>query len=163
MEDLADDGLARLAPLDHVAYRSFAHEDYGVEGVCEVFERLGWTTVDASEGGRLEFTEKRVRARWLKPPKTPRGETPLPRIFVSELVVDACDEELKGYLTQHFKRVGEGKVVKSMEWASGAKRAMAIAAGERVRQGGTVERIRELDAVARICGESRGAEFVSVA
>ena len=42
MEDLADDGLARLAPLDHVAYRSFAHEDYGVEGVCEVFERLGW-------------------------------------------------------------------------------------------------------------------------
>ena len=67
----------------------------------------------------MEFTEKRVRARWLKPPKTPRGETPLPRIFVSELVVDACDEELKGYLTQHFERVGEGKVVRSMEWASG--------------------------------------------
>ena len=119
MEDLADDGLARLAPLDHIAYRSFAHEDYGVEGVCEVFERLGWETVSASEGGRLEFTEKRVRARWMKPPKTPRGETPLPRIFVSELVVDACDEELKGYLTQHFERVGEGKVLRSMEWAKG--------------------------------------------
>ncbi|ABO99338.1 predicted protein, partial [Ostreococcus lucimarinus CCE9901] len=104
---------------DHIAYRSFAHEDYGVEGVCEVFERLGWETVSASEGGRLEFTEKRVRARWMKPPKTPRGETPLPRIFVSELVVDACDEELKGYLTQHFERVGEGKVLRSMEWAKG--------------------------------------------
>ena len=63
MEDLADDGLARLAPLDHIAYRSFAHEDYGVEGVCEVFERLGWETVERERGRTIGvYGEARARA-----------------------------------------------------------------------------------------------------
>jgi hypothetical protein len=115
------DAVAREIPLDHLAFRSFAMDDFGVDGVCDTFEAAGYSTVSEEEGpgAVLEFPEKRVRARWMRPPRTPDGEVPLPRIFVSELVVDACEPELRDMLKEVLSRVREGKVLQSGEWADG--------------------------------------------
>ena len=116
------DAVAREIPLDHLAFRSFAIDDLGIDGVCETFEAAGYSTATVAEegpGAVLEFPEKCVRARWMRPPRTPDGEVPLPRIFVSELVVDACEPQLRDMVKEVLSRVREGKVLQSGEWADG--------------------------------------------
>lgn len=114
--------VAREIPLDHLAFRSFGTGDLGIDALCEMFEPLGYALCEDEPGGapaRYAFPEKRVRARWMKPPRAPAGEIPLPRIFVSELVLDDCEEELRDLIETCLGRVSEGQVYQSGEWADG--------------------------------------------
>ena len=136
------DAVVREIPLDHLAFRTFGMEDLGIDGVCEMFEAAGYATVSEEEhpGAVLEFPEKHVRARWMRPPSTPEGEVPLPRIFVSELVVDECEPRLRDALKEIMSRVREGDVVTSGEWAEGRNARWQLPTAS---QYGRVQRLSE--------------------
>ena len=123
MENLTDaEYVARETPLDHLAFRSLGTKDMGIEGVCERFEACGYVLYEESEDGpaaTYRFQEKRVRARWMRPPETPIGEIALPRIFVSELVLEECDADLRSLVEGVLARVSDGKVFQSGEYADG--------------------------------------------
>ena len=105
------DFIIARAPLDHIAIRSFGTRDLGIDGLRVMFEELGYVMQEEV----MRFETKRVVARWLAPPRAPDGFPPLPRIFLSELDVDACDEELKTIVDAVLGRTAQGEVRKSQE------------------------------------------------
>jgi hypothetical protein len=71
---------------DHVAFRTYALEDIGLDAVARPFRALGWEPRDA-----YSFPDKHLRARYFQ---HPRPE--LPKIFVSELVVEELPAAAQG-------------------------------------------------------------------
>lgn len=68
---------------DHLAFRTVALPGLGLAALAPVFESLGWTARDD-----LTFPAKKLRARWYAPPSPS-----LPRVFISELIVDELGAE----------------------------------------------------------------------
>ena len=118
---LGEEEIVRRTPLDHVAFRSFGVGDMGIDSLCELFAPLGYTVV---EDDVYTFPEKNVRAKWMRPPPRPEGlgadVLDLPRIFVSELVMEDVDEDLRRLVEKVLNRVREGELyVPSEEWSTG--------------------------------------------
>jgi hypothetical protein len=73
---------------DHFAFRTFGVDGYGIKSLAEFFTDFGYVPRE-----ELRFPAKKLRALWFSPP-TNDGYTgtgvygPLPRIFISELLVD---------------------------------------------------------------------------
>ncbi|OEL27973.1 hypothetical protein BAE44_0011004 [Dichanthelium oligosanthes] len=73
---------------DHLAFRTFGVNGYGINSLAEFFTDFGYLPRE-----ELRFPAKKLRAIWFSPP-TNDGYTgtgiygPLPRIFISELLVD---------------------------------------------------------------------------
>lgn len=87
--------------FDHFAFRSFGLPHVGIAAVARWFEDLGYV-----EGGApLEFEEKKLRARWYRPPAAD-----LPRIFISEIKVEevspVAQEIIARYAAPHAEALG---------------------------------------------------------
>nr|GEY71527.1 hypothetical protein [Tanacetum cinerariifolium] len=74
---------------DHLAFRTFGVNGHGIESMSKLFLDFGYTQME-----ELTFPKKKLRALWFSPPPTPNGSGegsgvhgPLPRIFISELLV----------------------------------------------------------------------------
>ncbi|GJY44183.1 DUF1338 domain-containing protein [Tanacetum coccineum] len=74
---------------DHLAFRTFGVNGHGIESMSKLFLDFGYTQME-----ELTFPKKKLRALWFSPPPTPKGggegsgvHGPLPRIFISELLV----------------------------------------------------------------------------
>lgn len=118
---LGEEEIVKRVPLDHVAFRSFGIGDMGIDSLCELFAPLGYRVV---EDDVYTFPEKNVRAKWLRPPPKPEGlgadVLDLPRIFVSELVMEDVAEDLRRLVEKVLNRVREGELyVPSEEWSKG--------------------------------------------
>ena len=67
---------------------------YGIDSIAKFFLDFGYTTKE-----ELRFPAKKLRALWFSPPKNaiPEGGSgtsgPLPRIFISELLVEQMSPE----------------------------------------------------------------------
>uniref|UniRef100_A0ACD5W5E5 Uncharacterized protein n=1 Tax=Avena sativa TaxID=4498 RepID=A0ACD5W5E5_AVESA len=74
--------------FDHFAFRTFALDGYGINSLAEFFTDFGYKSRE-----ELRFPAKKLRALWFSPPKSDGYSGtgtygPLPRIFISELLVD---------------------------------------------------------------------------
>ena len=97
-------------PLDHVAFRTFNLPNMGIDSVAGLFTSLGY--VEANDpaklgDGPMRFPEKKVVARWFRPPD---GATPpLPRIFVSELDVSSLSNAARATIEAYVGGTGDGE------------------------------------------------------
>lgn len=69
---------------DHVAFRTFSRPGIQIEDLSKFFLDLGYTY-----GEEYHFTEKKLRACHLNAP-----DPSLPKVFISELLLDQCSEKL---------------------------------------------------------------------
>ena len=104
-----DDGDCEGLPLDHVAFRTFALPNMGIESVAGLFTSLGY--VEASDpaklgDGPMRFPEKKVSARWFRPPD---ATPPLPRIFISELDVSSLSNAARATIEAYVGGTGDGE------------------------------------------------------
>ncbi|MEC7377671.1 MAG: DUF1338 domain-containing protein, partial [Pseudomonadota bacterium] len=70
---------------DHIALRTFNLEPVRLEALAEHFLSLGYR-----QGGDYHFEAKKLYARHYEPPRED-----LPKVFISELLVDQCSEALQ--------------------------------------------------------------------
>lgn len=92
---------------DHIAFRTFNLPEVGIEAIAQPFLRLGYQ--DASGKG-YEFPAKKLFARHFEHPS---GN--LPKIFISELKVEACSDELQSLIRQWVRQV-PGKAAGTAEF-----------------------------------------------
>jgi len=69
---------------DHIAFRTFGLDGIRVEDLAHFFLELGYTY-----GGDYHFKEKKLKARHLDAPRPD-----LPKIFISELILEECSAQL---------------------------------------------------------------------
>ncbi|KAE8792998.1 hypothetical protein D1007_32379 [Hordeum vulgare] len=74
--------------FDHFAFRTFGVDGYGINSLAEFFTDFGYESRE-----ELRFPAKKLRALWFSPPNNDGYSRtgiygPLPRIFISELLVD---------------------------------------------------------------------------
>jgi len=96
--------VIRELPLDHIAFRSIKTKDCGLDELRAMFEELGYETKEET----MRFEAKKVRARWLAPPRAPKGKMELPRVFLSEFLMEDCEDELRRLVEDVLERVGRG-------------------------------------------------------
>ncbi|VFQ63138.1 unnamed protein product [Cuscuta campestris] len=79
---------------DHFAFRTFRVNGHGIDSVAKFFLDFGYMRRE-----ELRFPAKKLKAFWFSPPKSLQFESgtcvggPLPRIFISELLVDQMSPE----------------------------------------------------------------------
>ncbi|VFQ93106.1 unnamed protein product [Cuscuta campestris] len=79
---------------DHFAFRTFGVNGHGIDSVAKFFLDFGYVRRE-----ELRFPAKKLKAFWFSPPKSLQFESgtcvggPLPRIFISELLVDQMSPE----------------------------------------------------------------------
>lgn len=97
---------------DHLAFRTFGIPGgcLGIPSIAKVFCDLGYTCRD-----HLLFPKKKLQAFWFAPPKLASGpssfssQTPhrdiLPRVFISELLVDKLSKESQAIIEKYARHV----------------------------------------------------------
>ncbi|HKK23606.1 MAG TPA: DUF1338 domain-containing protein [Pseudohaliea sp.] len=88
------------APIvnDHIALRTFATERLGVDALHPLFETLGY-----SIGDHYRFRAKKLRARYYR-----HRDPALPKIFISELLLDECSDTLRDTVLSLCEQVPAG-------------------------------------------------------
>ncbi|EXB63816.1 hypothetical protein L484_021088 [Morus notabilis] len=87
---------------DHFAFRTFGVNGYGIDSLASFFLDFGYTLRD-----ELRFPAKKLKALWFSPPKNAITEDgsgisgPLPRVFISELLVDQMSPEAQRIITKY--------------------------------------------------------------
>ena len=104
-----NDGDCEGLPLDHVAFRTFALPNMGIESVAGLFTSLGY--VEASDpaklgDGPMRFPEKKVSARWFRPAD---ATPPLPRIFITDLDVSSLSNAARATIEAYVGGTGDGE------------------------------------------------------
>ncbi|KAM0014745.1 hypothetical protein Hdeb2414_s0033g00717891 [Helianthus debilis subsp. tardiflorus] len=86
---------------DHLAYRTFGVNGHGIESMSKLFLDFGYTKRE-----ELRFPKKKLKAFWFSPP--PPSVTsgsgihgPLPRVFISELLVDQMTTEAQDIIKKY--------------------------------------------------------------
>ncbi|PAN47012.1 hypothetical protein PAHAL_9G204200 [Panicum hallii] len=93
---------------DHLAFRTFGVNGYGINSLADFFTDFGYLPRE-----ELRFPAKKLRAIWFSPP-TNDGYTgtgvygPLPRIFISELLVDELTAQSQEIIYKYIKTSGKG-------------------------------------------------------
>jgi hypothetical protein len=88
---------------DHLAFRTFGIGGYGIDSLASFFLDYGYTPMD-----ELKFPAKKLRALWFAPPNAsavPGGSGvngPLPRVFISELLVDQMSSQTQVIIYCHW-------------------------------------------------------------
>lgn len=73
---------------------------YGIDSMAKIFLDFGYTPRE-----ELRFPAKKLRALWFSPPSVPipHGGSgvngPLPRVFISELLVDQMSPQTQVYIS----------------------------------------------------------------
>lgn len=94
--------------FDHFAFRTFGVDGYGINSLAEFFTDFGYVSRE-----ELRFPAKKLRALWFSPPAND-GYTrtgiygPLPRIFISELLVDELSAQSQEIICKYVKTSGRG-------------------------------------------------------
>ncbi|ONI30705.1 hypothetical protein PRUPE_1G268000 [Prunus persica] len=102
---VADDQIC----YDHFAFRTFGVNGYGIDSMAKFFLDFGYTPRE-----ELRFPAKKLRALWFSPPSVPtsRGGSgvngPLPRVFVSELLVDQMSPQTQDIIKKYTGISGSG-------------------------------------------------------
>ncbi|KAL9275236.1 2-oxoadipate dioxygenase/decarboxylase, chloroplastic-like protein [Drosera capensis] len=94
---------------DHFAFRTFGVYGHGIDSMAQFFHEFGY-----SEREELRFPAKKLRALWFSPPSTHQSEVgtgvngPLPRVFISELLVDQMSPEAQRIIRKYTEFSGLG-------------------------------------------------------
>lgn len=94
---------------DHFAFRTFGVDGHGIDSMAKVFLDFGYMPRD-----ELRFPAKKLKALWFTPPDTLDSGNgsgvngPLPRIFISELIVDEMSSQAKEIIQKYTKISGSG-------------------------------------------------------
>lgn len=94
---------------DHFAFRTFGVNGYGIDSMASFFLDYGYTQQE-----ELRFPAKKLKALWFSPPATspPDGASgvngPLPRIFISELLVDQMSPKTQEIIRKYTEMSGKG-------------------------------------------------------
>ncbi|XP_016467511.1 2-oxoadipate dioxygenase/decarboxylase, chloroplastic/amyloplastic-like isoform X2 [Nicotiana tabacum] len=87
---------------DHFAFRTFGVNGHGIDSMSKFFLDFGY-----EQREELRFPAKKLKAFWFSPPKVStscRGSGingPLPRIFISELLVDQLSPEAQDIIKKY--------------------------------------------------------------
>jgi hypothetical protein len=84
---------------DHVAFRTFDVPGIGRLELGRVFEAWGWKRSPEE----LDFPEKKLKASYWLPPSAE-----LPKIFISELMLQKCSPDLQAWVHSFAKAPGRG-------------------------------------------------------
>ncbi|KAJ4818666.1 Scaffold attachment factor B2 [Rhynchospora pubera] len=101
---------------DHFAFRTFGVDGYGINSLAEFFMDFGYTPRE-----ELRFPAKKLKALWFSPPNDSSSNNngtgingPLPRVFISELIVDQLSSESQEVIRKYIKTSGIGKKYASL-------------------------------------------------
>ncbi|XP_057949810.1 uncharacterized protein LOC131144893 [Malania oleifera] len=89
---------------DHVAFRTFGVNGYGIDSMAKVFLDFGYTPQE-----ELRFPAKKLKALWFSPPNILHPDAgsgvngPLPRVFISELLVDQMSLQAQEIIRKYIK------------------------------------------------------------
>ncbi|KAK4598401.1 hypothetical protein RGQ29_015746 [Quercus rubra] len=95
---------------DHLAFRTFGVNGYGIDSIAKFFLDFGYTQRE-----ELRFPAKKLKALWFSPPSIPlpgggsRVNGPLPRVFISELLVDQMSTQTQDIIRKYTEIAGSGK------------------------------------------------------
>lgn len=81
---------------DHVAFRTFDDHRVNIEVISRLFLQAGYVPA-----GEYHFRVKKLRARHFELP----GNAESPRVFISELIMDACSQELRRIIREQLDSV----------------------------------------------------------
>ncbi|KAF0929810.1 hypothetical protein E2562_025948 [Oryza meyeriana var. granulata] len=104
---------------DHFAFRTFGVDGYGINSLAEFFTDFGYVPRE-----ELRFPAKKLRALWFSPP-TNEGYTgtgiygPLPRIFISELLVDELSAQSQDIIHKYIRTSCKGNKHATLASTSG--------------------------------------------
>ncbi|CAH8251427.1 unnamed protein product [Arabidopsis lyrata] len=105
---------------DHLAFRTFGIGGYGIDSLASFFLDYGYTPMD-----ELKFPAKKLRALWFAPPDVsavPGGSGvngPLPRVFISELLVDQMSSQTQDVIRKYTGASPNGKKYAALSSALG--------------------------------------------
>ncbi|CAH9146652.1 unnamed protein product [Cuscuta epithymum] len=94
---------------DHFAFRTFGVNGHGIDSIAKFFLDFGYVKRE-----ELRFPAKKLKAFWFSPPKLLHSEDgtrvsgPLPRIFISELLVDQLSQEAQEIIRKYINISGSG-------------------------------------------------------
>ncbi|URE15227.1 DUF1338 domain containing protein [Musa troglodytarum] len=94
---------------DHFAFRTFGVDGHGIDSMAKIFLYFGYKPRE-----ELRFPAKKLRALWFAPPSTGYSENgtgvdgALPRIFISELLVDQLSHESQEVIRKYIKTSNSG-------------------------------------------------------
>ncbi|KAF7123513.1 hypothetical protein RHSIM_Rhsim12G0057400 [Rhododendron simsii] len=94
---------------DHLAFRTFGVNGYGIDSIANFFLDFGYTQRE-----ELRFPAKKLKALWFSPPSLPVFDGgsgvggPLPRIFISELLVDEMSQQAQEIIRKYTQISGSG-------------------------------------------------------
>lgn len=97
---------------DHFAFRTFGIDGYGIDSIAKFFLDFGYTRRE-----ELRFPAKKLKALWFAPPSYDTGSYfggPLPRIFISELLVDEMSPQSQEVIKKYIKNSGNGNKYASL-------------------------------------------------
>ncbi|KAL1806353.1 hypothetical protein ACET3Z_029421 [Daucus carota] len=87
---------------DHIAFRTFGVNGHGIDALAKFFLDFGYSQRD-----ELCFPAKKLKAFWFSPPSLPIPEGgsgingPLPRVFISELLVDQMSSQAQDIIRKY--------------------------------------------------------------
>ncbi|KAL0358035.1 UNVERIFIED_CONTAM: hypothetical protein Scaly_1489200 [Sesamum calycinum] len=105
---------------DHFAFRTFGVNGHGIDSMAKLFLDFGYVRRE-----ELRFPAKKLKAFWFSPPNVPYSDDgggvngPLPRIFISELLVDQMTPEAQEIIEKYTKLSGNGKTHAALASALG--------------------------------------------
>jgi hypothetical protein len=82
---------------DHIALRTFNLEKVGLEKLAAHFKALGY-----EECGEYHFEAKKLYAKHYEHP-----DRSLPKVFISELLLDKCSAYLRDTITALVEQIGQ--------------------------------------------------------
>lgn len=106
---------------DHLAFRTFGIGGYGIDSLASFFLDYGYTQMD-----ELRFPAKKLRALWFAPPHAsavPGGsgvDGPLPRVFISELLVEQMSTQTQDVIRRYTETSPNGRKYAALSSALGS-------------------------------------------
>uniref|UniRef100_A0A803MAY4 2-oxoadipate dioxygenase/decarboxylase n=1 Tax=Chenopodium quinoa TaxID=63459 RepID=A0A803MAY4_CHEQI len=105
---------------DHFAFRTFGVDGHGIDSMAKVFLDFGYIQKD-----ELRFPGKKLKAYWFSPPTVSYEEGsgvngPLPRVFISELLVDQMSSEAQEIIRKYTGISGNGSNYAALASAHGS-------------------------------------------
>ncbi|XP_059648893.1 2-oxoadipate dioxygenase/decarboxylase, chloroplastic-like [Cornus florida] len=94
---------------DHLAFRTFGINGYGIDSMANFFLDFGYTQQE-----ELRFPAKKLKALWFSPPSVPLSDGgsgvngPFPRIFISELLVDQMSPCAQDIIKKYIENSSSG-------------------------------------------------------
>ncbi|XP_021299622.1 uncharacterized protein LOC110428199 [Herrania umbratica] len=94
---------------DHLAFRTFGVNGYGIKSIASFFLDYGYTQQE-----ELRLPAKKLKALWFSPPRSSSQNGgsgvngPWPRVFISELLVDQMSPKTQEIIRKYTGKAGSG-------------------------------------------------------